>query len=591
MMPGKKLLWQIFPTYLLIILIAIIPSGWYALSSLKEFYYEQTVTALKARASLVAHQVRPLVGTVDLVSLGGVARELGHNAAARITLIDPSGAVLADSDEDPSRMDNHSDRPEIRDASSGEMGVSVRFSKTLNKKLMYLAVPLKDGEKVLGTVRVAVAVTFIDQTLGAVQERIALDVVLVAFLAALIGFGVSRRISRPLVEMRQIAERFARGDLGGRIRVSGSDEIGGLAEALNQMAAQLDDRIRTITTQRNEREAVLSSMVEGVMAVDTHRRLISMNDAAADLLGIDPDSSQGKNINELVRNVGLQDFISRALRSSQTVESDIVAGEREDRFIQCHGTVLRGELNKAIGALIVLNDITRLRRLENMRRDFVANVSHELKTPITSIKGFVETLLSGEVDEPQNARRFLEIIMKQADRLNAIIEDLLSLSRIEKESGESQIVREESGLKELLESAIQDCSRKAMEKGIKVALVCPDDLRVRVNSPLLGQAVVNLIDNAVKYSEPDGIIEVVALKNASDIVIRVRDQGLGIEASHLPRLFERFYRVDPARSRKLGGTGLGLAIVKHIAQAHGGTVAVESQLGKGSTFSIHIPFH
>ena len=244
---------------------------------------------------------------------------------------------------------------------------------------------------------------------------------------------------------------------------------------------------------------------------------------------------------------------------------------------------------KGIGALIVLNDVTRLRRLENTRREFVANVSHELKTPITSIKGFVETLLTQNIKDPEKTREFLEVVVKQTDRLNAIIEDLLSLSRIEQESESGRVEREEINLKEVLKNAIQNCDSKAYEQDVKIELVCEDKLITKVNSPLIEQAVINLINNALKYSSPKSRVEVKGLKADSKVDIQVRDWGCGISQDHLPRLFERFYRVDPARSRKLGGTGLGLAIVKHISQAHGGSVSVESIPDQGSTFSIHLP--
>jgi two-component system phosphate regulon sensor histidine kinase PhoR len=244
---------------------------------------------------------------------------------------------------------------------------------------------------------------------------------------------------------------------------------------------------------------------------------------------------------------------------------------------------------KSIGAVIVLNDVTRLRRLETVRRDFVANVSHELRTPITLIKGFVETLQQGALDNREEAERFLNIMSKQVERLNAIIEDLLSLSRLEQGSEKSAIAKEKTPILHILESAIRDCERKSLKKNTSVQLNCANELEVTANSPLLNQAVLNLVDNALKYSEPGGKIEVKVLATETAIVIEVQDWGCGIDSAHLPRLFERFYRVDQARSRQLGGTGLGLAIVKHIAQAHGGSVSVNSTLGYGSRFSIHLP--
>ena len=301
------------------------------------------------------------------------------------------------------------------------------------------------------------------------------------------------------------------------------------------------------------------------------------------------ERSRGRPINEVVRNAALQSFVTEALHSTEPLEQDVELRNEQNRLLRVRGTALKDADQEHMGALIVLNDVTRLRRLERVRRDFVANVSHELKTPITSIKGFVETLIDGAWKDPAEAERFLGIVGRQVDRLNAIIEDLLSLSRLEQEDEESRIALEDGPVRAALLSAIEVCSVKAAEKDLEVELHCDSDLRAAISAPLLEQAVVNLIDNAIKHSEPGGRIEVEGEQRPDGVVIRVRDQGCGIPREHLPRLFERFYRVDKARSRTLGGTGLGLAIVKHIAKVHGGTTSVESSIGKGSVFSIHLP--
>ena len=291
----------------------------------------------------------------------------------------------------------------------------------------------------------------------------------------------------------------------------------------------------------------------------------------------------------MVRNVVLHEFVRNTLSSQKPVEKDIVLYTGGERFIDGHGTVLRDALGKQMGALIVLNDVTRIRRLENVRREFVANVSHEIKTPITAIKGFVETLRDGAVKNPEDAERFLGIIENHAERLEAIIEDLLSLSRIEREAERGKIALVEGRVQDVVQMAVQVCEMSARAKEIKIKCSCDKDIVSKINAPLLEQAIVNLLDNAIKYSAVGSTIRVEASQTAEEIKIDVRDQGCGIEEEHLPRLFERFYRVDKARSRQLGGTGLGLAIVKHITQAHGGQVSVESVPGKGSTFSIRLP--
>jgi len=502
----------------------------------------------------------------------------------------PSGRVVGDSNTNPARMDNHGDRPEIRQAFQGQIGISTRFSYTEETTMMYVAVPLMEQGRVTAVVRSSLPVAFIDRALNRMYFKIALGGMGAALLAALLSLVMARRLSRPLEEMKQGAQRFAQGDLRVKVPVPASDELASLAEALNYMAEQLDQRIRTVIRQRQEQEAVLASMVEGVMAVDRRERLITLNQAGARLLGVDPETARERPIPELVRHPDLQNFVTRALASSRQVDGEIILRDNgRDRLLQVRGTPLRDLQGQAFGALIVLNDVTRLRRLEQARRDFVANVSHELKTPITSIKGFVETLLDGAMQEPDNALSFLQIIAKHADRLNEIIDDLLSLSRIEQDSERGKVALSPGCLKEVLQDAIQVCRERAAAKDIEIEFTCPDDLAAQINAPLLLQAVVNLIDNAVKYSPAARPVQVEARLELGEVLVLVRDQGPGIAPEHLPRLFERFYRVDPGRSRKVGGTGLGLAIVKHIAQSHGGYVTLQSAPGKGSTFFIHLP--
>ncbi len=339
-----------------------------------------------------------------------------------------------------------------------------------------------------------------------------------------------------------------------------------------------------------EGDALLSSMVEGVMGVDTDQRIILLNRAGADLLGIQRAHVKGKHILRVIKNEELQRFVRHTLAHDDPVEGDLALRHgRSERFLQMHGTVLRGPNGQKHGALVVMNDVTRLKRLENVRRDFVANVSHELKTPITLIKGFVETLRDGKRHDPQDITRFLGIVAKHAERLNTIIEDLLSLARIEQDAERGELRVKASRVREVLRAAVKNCQAKAAARRIRIRMACPTTLTVDANPSLVEQAVTNLIDNAIKYSDDGGVVAIRAARTATEWSVSVSDRGAGIPPEHLPRLFERFYRVDKARSRALGGTGLGLAIVKHIAMAHGGTVSVDSIVGKGSTFTIHLP--
>jgi two-component system phosphate regulon sensor histidine kinase PhoR len=422
-----------------------------------------------------------------------------------------------------------------------------------------------------------------------VQHRIIFGGLIILFLAAVFSLLVSRRISRPLERIKQGAERFAAGDFSHRLHSIGSAEIGSLAETMNTMAAQLEERLQTLSKERNQREAVLSSMVEGVLAVDTTGHIISMNKAAAQFFSVfQPETATGRSIEEVFRNVKLQKFVNEVLEGRDTRECEITVQNSKTCSLQARGTNLLGVQGQRIGAVVVFNDVSRLRRLENLRRDFVANVSHELKTPITSIKGFVETLLDGAMNQPAEAERFLKIVAKHADRLNAIIEDLLMLSRLEQD-GKEGMEMQPAGLCGLMHSAVEVCAQRAAAKKIAIHVECPDDLSAVVNPPLIEQALINLIGNAVKYSANGKPITLSARAETGGVVLSVQDQGYGIEPQHLERLFERFYRVDKGRSRQEGGTGLGLSIVKHIAQAHGGTVSVQSRYGEGSTFSLFLP--
>jgi two-component system phosphate regulon sensor histidine kinase PhoR len=395
--------------------------------------------------------------------------------------------------------------------------------------------------------------------------------------------------------VRDVASATARlADGQPAVRLPACDvlELATIASSVATLREQLEERGLLIGRQGTQQEAVLGSMMEGVLAIDARQRILGINRAAADLLGLDVEDAVRRPLQEVVRNPDLRRFALLAIDCRDPVEDDLVLRGPRDRTIRLRGTALR-DMSGEGGAVIVLNDVTDVQRLENVRRDFVANVSHELKTPIASIKGFVETLLDGAADDPVDNRRFLQIVAKQADRLAAIIEDLLALSRIEQSEGAGTLPLEPTRIADVLTAVIGECAPRAAEKSIRLVTACEDDLTAEVNPPLLEQALINLADNAIKYSD-DGrttTIDAVAegVDGTAQLVLSVRDEGRGIAPEHLPRLFERFYRVDSARSRALGGTGLGLSIVKHIAQAHGGTVTVESTVGVGTTFTMRLP--
>ena len=356
------------------------------------------------------------------------------------------------------------------------------------------------------------------------------------------------------------------------------------------MATEVEQRVATAEERRQALEAVLRSMVEGVLSFDTDRRILNMNRAAADFFDVDPARVSGRAIEEAIRISELHDFARTTLESDSVTEGEIIVYDEGTHYLQAHGTTLFDARGKAIGGVIVLNDITRLRRLEEARREFVANVSHELRTPITAVKGYTETLLDGALDDRPTTERFLNTIARQSDRLNQLIEDLLTLSSIEREEELNRIDREIVPIGLVVDGALAACAHSANELNIDLqSSVNGQELNVWGNVALLQQALTNLIENAIKYSAPGSSVRLWAANDEGQIRIAVEDDGCGIAAEHIPRLFERFYRVDKARSRAQGGTGLGLAIVKHITLAHGGSVDVSSKVGSGSTFYISLP--
>lgn len=596
----RKLVWLLFFTYLLIMGIPAALITWYASDSYSKFYTQQVVEDLKARAWLIASQMEQHLASLSPANTDSLCKALAKKVHTRFTIIAPNGKVLGDSEKNPDSMENHANRQEIVAALGGATGVSDRYSYTLEQELMYVAVPVYYRGAVAQVVRTAFPVAVIKNAMGALYGRIAVAVLVMALFAALVSYLVSRNISAPITAMKRGAQRFAGGDFGTKLPVSGYEEAADLAAGLNEMARQLSDRLATITRQKNELDAVLSSMIEGVVAIDAEERIITINSAAAALFSIDREHSKGKWIGEALRNIEVQDFLIATLKAEGPAECELLLpvrgnsrgnGAQKDLelFLQLHGSALRDGEGRTIGALMVVNDITTIKRLENVRKDFVANVSHELRTPLTSIKGYVETLQSGALDNRAEAERFLSIISGQVDRINSIVEDLLSLSRIERDAERQAIDLSPGALSEVVLTAADTCRHKASLKNITLEVSCDKTITALMEKSLLEQAVVNLIDNAINYSDEKKTVWIKGEVSGGEAVISVRDEGIGIPQEHIERIFERFYRVDKARSRKLGGTGLGLSIVKHIVLAHKGRVSVESAVGKGSTFTVALP--
>ena len=589
MRTTRKLIWTIYPWFLLITLLPLLAIIWYTSDTGRELLMDRTRADLLNQARIMQNSVTRLLLEERMVDIDRLCKETGVVSSTRFTVILPDGRVIGDSQKKPDTMDYHGNRPEIIRALKTGSGSSERFSATLNHQMMYVALRLSDQDRPLGILRTAIPVTAIDRALHAIEIRTVVGGVVITLLAAMITLYVTRRISRPIEEMKRGAELFARGDLTHRLPAPPSTELAALADAMNAMALQLEDRIQTVISQRNEYEAVLSSMVEGVIAVDQDETILSINQAALDMLKVKPSEAKGRTIHEAVRNRQFLDFVIDSLEGKTLEEKDVEIQGPEKRIINIRSMALRNAAMQRMGSLVVLNDVTKIRHLENIRKDFVANVSHEIKTPLTAIKGFVETLQQAMEGDPADNLKFLGIIDKHVNRLNAIVEDLLALARIEQIGEKASVALQKRRLRNLVENAVNVVQHRADVKHISFELAMEEDPHIKVDSTLFEQALVNLLDNAVAYSPEKEQVAISFARKQNEFVISITDHGIGISQQHLPRLFERFYRVDKARSRKHGGTGLGLAIVKHIAQAHGGRVKVQSQPGKGSVFSIHLP--
>ena len=589
MKKKKRLLWQLIPPYLLIILFSLVAVMLYATSSLKGFYLDQIADDLRARAHLLEKNMLQMMKPVDADMIDTLCKEIGEASATRITIILPSGTVVGDSNNNPTEMDNHAMRPEIIEARKGLVGTASRYSTTLQRNMMYVAIPLIEDGKILAVIRTSLPITAIEKKLGSIQIKIVFGGLLIALMAAILSLYVSRRISRPIEKMKEGAEHFARGDLSYRLPETDLEEIGSLTDAMNRMAVQLDDRINMIIKQRNEIEAILSSMEEGVIAFDVDERIISANQATARIFNRKIDELENRTVQEAVRSPDVQQFVRDALTAEKNLENDVIIYQEKERIIHLHSTSLFSPSGHSSGILVVLNDVTQLRQLENMRRDFAANVSHEIKTPLTAIKGFVETLRHSCNEKPEDTERFIGIIDKHVNRLTAIVDDLISLSKIERGDEKEEIELKRSPVKSVIQTAVANCREKADRKKIETKVVCENDISAMINTTLLEQAIFNLLDNAINYSDRQSSITVSAVSSDAEVINQCEGSWIRQSQKNTMRDFLNVSTgwISPVTANR-AEPRLGLAIVKHIAHAHGGRVSIDSEPGKGSTFSIYL---
>ncbi len=597
-MLRNRFAWHLFVTATVAVVTLMVGCYWLASLGLARLADEAAFQEMTALATGLADVLPDLDDAAQRQRFEKVARGLTRPSQLVFEVLDRQGQRLAGSLSTATAEADSSDRwPEqewlVAEALAGRPARSSRYDVTSGNRIFAVAVPVGLAQNRAGVLRVSADSQEADRVLSESLRRLLLGSLAAGALALVVAWVVAQRLARPLGDLAAGVTQVAAGEAAPLV---GSDiaELAAIVEAVTRLRNQLVERGLTIDRRDTEQEAVLDSMIEGVLAVDVRQRIVGINQAAAGLLQVDIDAVLRRPIQEVIRNPEIRRFVLQAIDCREPVEDDFVLSDPVSRIFHGRGTALRDPSGEG-GAVIVFNDVTELERLESIRRDFVANVSHELKTPVATIKGFVETLLDGAIDEPADNRRFLEIVGRQSDRLAAIIEDLLALSRIEQSEGAGSLPREPVAVASLLAAARSSCLPRATERGMAIELDCPDELVAEVNAALLEQAVLNLIDNAIKYSGTERPIHVQATAEAIpgqaglSLVISIRDEGNGIPAEHLPRLFERFYRVDKGRSRQVGGTGLGLSIVKHIVQAHGGTIAVVSERGQGSTFTMKLP--
>ncbi len=490
----------------------------------------------------------------------------------RATVIDRSGKVLADSEANPERMENHATRPEFITAFQGGIGSSTRWSHTIGVPFLYVAAPIPGG-----AVRMAYPLASVQHTTATVRRTLLLASAIALLVATLLAGVIAQIIARRMARIVVFAQRIAAGDLSARIAESSTDEIATVAAALDSTARKLEESFAAVETSRNQLETLLNSMQEAVIAVDPHEKVLWVNGRMKRLAG--GDVRLGSPVVESIRDPNFLGTLNGALHAER------LSTGRATSFLPGRVFEVTAAPMGTSGAVAVLHDVTQLERIEKTRRDFIANVSHELRTPLTSVQGYAETLM--ESGDLTNAREFLGIILKNAVRMSRLTEDLLVLARVE--SGEQRFELRAVTPAELLNAALESCGEAARSSGVELAVESTETAPVLADAEAIHQVFSNLIDNAVRYAAAGGRVALGAEIQGRDVEFYVRDFGPGIASEHLPRLFERFYRVNKARSRESGGTGLGLAIVKHIVRAHGGEVRAESELGHGSTFYFTLP--
>jgi two-component system, OmpR family, phosphate regulon sensor histidine kinase PhoR len=572
----KSIFLKIFGCFLLIIFILSGLILTFSFTAVKDYYIESTANHLKNLGLALEEQIKPFLEKNDIRELNALAKTLGGKIHTRITIVAPNGTVLADSEENPKLMVNHGTRTEIAQAMEGNTGRFLRESETLKKQMLYIALPVKNNDKILGVIRLSVFLKDINTIISHARIRILEISSLIIALSLLISIVFARSLSQPIKELSAVSRRIADEDFSARVFLKSGDELQELADSFNSMAARVKTLFDELTRQKEELDSIISSLQEGILVLDREEEIVLSNNSFRKIIGSDP--AEGRPYWEYFRAPKFDELIKKTKDTKTNISEEI---SFNNKTFLCSATFLGAKEEIAV----IFHDITNIRDLEKIKTDFVSNISHELRTPLTAIKGFVETLQDKVVSEEN--RHYLDIVGRNTDRLINIINDLLFLSELEEKSMELEPA--EVDLKVLLESITRIFEQKLNEKSLSLHMDISAELPLIKADPFkLEQMFINLIDNSIKYTEK-GSIKISLKEKEGKIEIVIEDTGIGITNEHLSRIFERFYVVDKSRSKKLGGTGLGLSIVKHVVMLHNGFIDVKSTPGSGTKFIIELP--
>ncbi|MGI5998637.1 MAG: two-component system histidine kinase PnpS [Lutispora sp.] len=578
---------KIFLSLLYVLLIGFTISGILSYGTIRSTYNSVVEDKLISNTHLVVELITERLKGYGSENIDEYVKQIRAYNDIRITLIDSQGNVLADTYEDISKMDNHIDRPEVKKAISGNYSTERRYSDTIKADYLYYAIAARYQDNDIIIVRLSMPLNEIEMIIRKYLYNLLMAFVFGLVIALIIGYISTKKIVKPLSKITETSEEIAKGNFSIKLKINGNDEISKLAETINNMSQQLQYYINGLNTRNKEMEAILSSVASGIIAIDKDYRILFVNDNAKKLLDIHDEELTESHLIYMLRNHYIHEYLSNAIENEAYKETEITLNYPEEKIIKLYtNPIIESNGLYTIGIIIVLQDVTKIRKLERARSDFVANVSHELKTPLTSIKGFIETLKEGAIKEENTALRFLDIIEHEAERLVELIDGILSLSELE--GKKEKETKESFELSSAIDDVILMFKSKAESKGITIEKVIKENIGyIYGNKDQFKQMMINLVDNAIKYSMEGGNVTIKGYLEESKKVISIEDTGIGIPEEDLPRIFERFYRVDKARSRTgKSGTGLGLSIVKHIALSMGAEITVESKIGKGTKFKI-----